>query len=235
MQVPHQIIAGDGAIPFNTQFFHDDYDDVPGFDDVYEGDAGGPNATASSAEDQDLLAATQGQGRRVRPEFVNYTKRAKRVDVRKLKENIWKNLNIVVSHGQKDEEGDASMVSYFIFLNVVDVDLIWVTTQNTLPPTDPSEARVFDSVISGLHQSYPREKMEEISTSFCFICLLHLANEQGLKIEIGTRNDGGGGAEGGRVGDLWGLKVGRTLTRLVTETINSCCQVFRDPDASPAA
>ena len=25
--------------------------------------------------------------------------------------------------------------------------------------------------------------MEEISTSFCFICLLHLANEQGLKIE----------------------------------------------------
>jgi len=25
--------------------------------------------------------------------------------------------------------------------------------------------------------------MEEISTSFCFICLLHLANEQGLKLE----------------------------------------------------
>lgn len=24
--------------------------------------------------------------------------------------------------------------------------------------------------------------MEEISTSFCFICLLHLANEQGLRI-----------------------------------------------------
>lgn len=26
--------------------------------------------------------------------------------------------------------------------------------------------------------------MDEISTSFCFICLLHLANEQGLKIEV---------------------------------------------------
>lgn len=25
--------------------------------------------------------------------------------------------------------------------------------------------------------------MEEISTSFCFICLLHLANEQGLRIQ----------------------------------------------------
>jgi condensin complex subunit 2 len=51
---------------------------------------------ADSGE-QDLLAATQGQTRRVRPEFVNYAKRAKRVDVRKLKENIWKGLNIDVS------------------------------------------------------------------------------------------------------------------------------------------
>jgi condensin complex subunit 2 len=30
---------------------------------------------------------------------------------------------------------------------------------------------------------YPQEKMEEISTSFCFICLLHLANEKGLRIQ----------------------------------------------------
>lgn len=28
--------------------------------------------------------------------------------------------------------------------------------------------------------------MEEISTSFCFICLLHLANEQGLQIQDAT-------------------------------------------------
>lgn len=27
--------------------------------------------------------------------------------------------------------------------------------------------------------------MEEISTSFCFICLLHLANEEGLRIQSG--------------------------------------------------
>jgi condensin complex subunit 2 len=74
-------------------------------------------------------------------------------------------------------------------------------------PTDPSEARQFDSVITNLQQSYPQEKMEEISTSFCFICLLHLANERGLKIEVGekeTRDE----EEGERgVGDLWGLKV----------------------------
>ena len=54
---------------------------------------------------------------------------------------------------------------------------------NQPPPTDPSESRQFSQVISGLQKSYPKDKMEEISTSFCFICLLHLANEQGLKLE----------------------------------------------------
>jgi len=52
-----------------------------------------------------------------------------------------------------------------------------------LEPTDPLEAQQFSQVITGLQKSYPRDKMEEISTSFCFICLLHLANEQGLKLE----------------------------------------------------
>jgi len=121
--LPIKPAADGGAIPFNTQFFHDDYDDGPGFDDVYEGDAAGPVET-TSAEDQDLLAATQGQGRKIRPEFVNYTKRAKRVDVRKLKENIWKGLNIVVSHGKPvDEEGDVSMVSVFIYPSWWNTDL----------------------------------------------------------------------------------------------------------------
>jgi condensin complex subunit 2 len=31
--------------------------------------------------------------------------------------------------------------------------------------------------------------MSEISTSFCFICLLHLANEEGLKLETARFGD----------------------------------------------
>jgi hypothetical protein len=85
------MLAGDGSsIPFNTQFFHDDDDDGPGFDDGFDGDLAG----TADPEEQDLLANTQGKTRRVRPEFIKYTKRAKRVDVRKLKENIWKGLKI---------------------------------------------------------------------------------------------------------------------------------------------
>ncbi|KAJ7113713.1 condensin complex subunit 2/barren [Mycena crocata] len=193
--------AGGGAIPFNTQFFHDDYDDGPGFNDDYDdGEGGAPEVEPG---EQDLLAATQGKTRRVKPEFVNYAKRAKRVDVRKLKDNIWKGLDIVVA--QPKEEDDT-----------MDVD------PDEPTPTDPSEARVFSSVISGLQRSYPREKMEEISTSFCFICLLHLANEQGLKLESNVDDDPAPMVaeveeDVKKVGNIWDLKI------------------YRDPEATQSA
>jgi condensin complex subunit 2 len=65
----------------------------------------------AEAGEQDLLASTQGQSRRVRPQFVNYAKRAKRVDVRKLKDNIWKGLKIVVP--QSDRQEMVSEYAYF--------------------------------------------------------------------------------------------------------------------------
>ena len=45
--------------------------------------------------------------------------------------------------------------------------------------------------------------MEEISTSFCFICLLHLANERGLKLDTGVDDV----SEDHPVGNIWDLKV----------------------------
>lgn len=98
-------------MPFNTQFLNeDDYDDGPGLDDDYGGGDDGLRTT----EEEDLLAATQGRLKRTRPEFVKYAKKAKRVDVRRLKENIWKSLDIVVDHKAKEEDeedaGDNSML-----------------------------------------------------------------------------------------------------------------------------
>ena len=37
--------------------------------------------------------------------------------------------------------------------------------------------------MNDLQQVYPKQVMDDISTSYCFICLLHLANEKGLTIE----------------------------------------------------
>lgn len=34
-----------------------------------------------------------------------------------------------------------------------------------------------------LQRVYPKPVMDDISTSYCFICLLHLANEKGLVID----------------------------------------------------
>lgn len=180
-------------LPFDTQFFHDN-DDVPDFEedlpmggDEFEGavgmdnlpdDAGAPVGAMAGEkragdEEDDLLAATQTQIRRARPQFVNYAKKAKRVDVKKLKENIWRELAIdklpvkkprrqAIEDSDEEEEVEPEAVE------------------------TSSDAKQFTSVILGLRKIYPEDKMEEISTSFCFICLLHLANEEGLRISEGA-------------------------------------------------
>ena len=51
------------------------------------------------------------------------------------------------------------------------------------PPTKFYEApQKFTSVMNNLQQVYPKQAMTDISTSYCFICLLHLANEKGLML-----------------------------------------------------
>ena len=59
--------------------------------------------------------------------------------------------------------------------------------------------------------------MEEISTSFCFICLLHLANEQGLKLESTAEDspppvemdeaEDEVSPEDKKIGNIWDIKV----------------------------
>lgn len=72
----------------------------------------------------------------------------------------------------------------------------------------PEEHKTFDNIITTLRTSYPRDKMSEISTSFCFICLLHLANEEGLKLES-ARFDGLEGEDVGCQG-VWEMDLPST-------------------------
>ena len=85
--------------------------------------------------------------------------------------------------------------------------------------------------------------MEEISTSFCFICLLHLANERGLKLD--GEDDGGLGAK------MSGLQLSKSSARRMMdeddpdyedpETAEDrvgdiwALRIYRDPDAIPSA
>lgn len=109
------VVDGDDqSIPFNTQFFHDDDDDGegPGFDDGDDGEGMGLAAPGADGDEPDLMTTLAGTSRRVRPQYVNYTKKAKRVDVRRLKENIWKSLDIKVPN---PKDPDESMVRIFYF------------------------------------------------------------------------------------------------------------------------
>lgn len=105
--ITHLADGDDQAIPFNTQFFHDDFDDDgdgPGFDDGDDGGGIGSSIPGAGGDEPDLMAALAGNSRRVRPQYVNYTKKAKRVDVRKLKENIWKSLHIRAPNSKGPDE-----------------------------------------------------------------------------------------------------------------------------------
>ncbi|MCO5573432.1 hypothetical protein L7F22_027203 [Adiantum nelumboides] len=179
--------AGMPEVPFDTQFFHED--DDGGFDPMGEATE---NALALEPEDEEELA-TQAL-KRIRPEFVNYAKKAKRVDVRKLKDNIWRELAIFAGEdeeedpetsaeqsgsGMGDESGRHSTPKPG---DTMDLD------KSALVKRDPTDPRSFDAVLSGLRKLYPKDRMDEISTSFCFICLLHLANEEGLRIQTGSND-----------------------------------------------
>ncbi|CAH0026660.1 unnamed protein product [Clonostachys rhizophaga] len=99
------------------------------------------------------------QTRRIRPEYVQYARVAKKVDVRRLKEEIWRGMafdDLETPPTPADDEPLPGM-------------------------GDPSLK--FTSVMNGLKTAYPPKMMNDISTSFCFISLLHLANEKGLVIE----------------------------------------------------
>ncbi|KAI9681634.1 MAG: hypothetical protein M1829_000832 [Trizodia sp. TS-e1964] len=96
------------------------------------------------------------QSRRIRPEYVQYARVAKKVDVRRLKEEMWRGMGIA---GVEE-----------------------IPSKSSPPPTTEGPLK-FTTVMNNLQGVYNKQTMADISTSYCFICLLHLANEKGLAIE----------------------------------------------------
>jgi condensin complex subunit 2 len=162
--------------------------------------AGGEDKTGIVAGGFGAQLVTQG-GRRLRPEYVNYARVAKKVDVRRLKENLWKSIEptfnlspvIPLTLSQQPEEVEK------------DPDAMDIDDPEPPPPmtmvdsTDGNKAQdlKFTTLMNSLQQVYPESAMKDISTSYCFICLLHLANERGLVLEgesglreISVRRDG---------------------------------------------
>ncbi|KAK2601705.1 hypothetical protein QQS21_004693 [Conoideocrella luteorostrata] len=183
----------DTALPegdYDANFFQDDGLPFPGGDDGDDDDLDFADAREHLSPDGDpgmteaggMTAMLGGETftnaafghtlvtstRRIRPEYVNYARKATKVDVRRLKQEIWKGMAFDQLEGKP------------------------VKRESMSAPADPDEKPQaseddptlnFTEVMNGLQSVYPKTAMNDISTSFCFICLLHLANEKGLVID----------------------------------------------------
>ncbi|KAI3406674.2 BRN1 [Candida oxycetoniae] len=159
----------------NTEMPHASMTDGGGADGGASGGGGGGgagaggvgDAGASGGESQSQYISSQiprlneGLITKRKSEFVNFSRVAKRVDIKLLKDNIWK----AILEGRFSENEDSDQ--------------------------DNSVLRSikFDEVIKRIKKMYKAEQFKELSTSFCFICVLHLANEHGLSIESNDQND----------------------------------------------
>ncbi|EEP82924.1 conserved hypothetical protein [Uncinocarpus reesii 1704] len=129
--------------------------------------------------------APQGSlGRRVRRPL----RVAKKVDVRRLKEVMWKGMGdrLIASSFSSASPSAAVATSPPAPVsdpNTTSADLNSEASTQHNPSSDESENLRFTNIINNLQGSYPEQAMRDISTSYCFICLLHLANEKGLVLE----------------------------------------------------
>jgi len=212
----------DAGLPFVGGMPDDDEDDEhgpAGFTDAREMLSPPPSSTETPGSTADHQAAqsrtemlpgsfgsqlvTQG-GTRLRPEYVNYARVAKKVDVRRLKENMWMGMSesLMASMDGKESPEDTNGPPTPARTEPDgdgDVDMMDVDAPEEMAPKaaarlddkmlDKVPELKFTDMIGDLRKVYPEQQMRDISTSYCFICLLHLANEKGLVLD-GGREEG---------------------------------------------
>lgn len=130
---------------------------------------------------------TQG-GRRARPDYVNYARVAKKVDVRRLKNEMWKGMGeqLIAATEFSSASQPGAVSSDAPTEPESEADMPPPPTPQASSPEQPAnkDGRLrFTQIMNSLKASYPTETLRDISTSFGFICLLHLANEEGLVLE----------------------------------------------------
>lgn len=182
----------------NTQIYNDyveDDEDEYGFQDP--GFYGGPGIGGigldglldGDGDGNDYASQLVSQPKRVKATFINFSKTAKKVDVKKLKDNIWKELtaqSLKRQPGADDLDRRRNKKKANMDLDGEDEGRDVEEQPNTEDEEDyidyVKKEQKFTEVIGGLSKVYPEQKLREISVPFCFICLLHLANEKNLSI-----------------------------------------------------
>lgn len=141
-------------------------------------------------DDDDGYDGVVGLGeapKRVEPVDIGYARVAKKVDVRTLKSGLWarlcgeKSLNCSstpskpfedVSTASPEEEGG-------------EVQGEQVKSKGILEGGEVAEERL-QNVVRDMKQFVPTQSLPDVTLPYVFICLLHLANEKGLRIEAAS-------------------------------------------------
>lgn len=105
---------------------------------------------------------------------INYAKFAKKVDVRVLKNTIWQEVSVSAPSSIKTEKKDERKHS-----RDDDDDDFKPKKEDAL--VVKGDALSFKGTIASLHGRLPADAMKSVSIPYCFICLLHLANEKDLQ------------------------------------------------------
>ncbi len=135
----------------------DDYDDYDAFPSVAP-------LTITDFESQKPAQFSQQMVAAPRFTFapqLNYARVAKRVDIAKLKATLWQDF-LDNTNAVKQKESPI---------------------KKHLKMENNDSSNTFSHLISNLSKSYPTEALAEVSVPYCFICLLHLANENNLEIK----------------------------------------------------
>ena len=176
--------------------------------------------SSSSSQGPPLAFGSQlvTQGRRFRPEYVRFAKVAKKVDVKRLKDAMWAGLmgegldervgSVPDGRGRAGEGGLPTPESTPEPEDDHGDEDEDKTVHDTLDPVTVGDGGggsgiKFSSIMAGLKSRYDKQSYADISTSYGFICLLHLCNEQGLELkgngeltELTIVRDRGGGGGG---------------------------------------
>ncbi|SCU97594.1 LADA_0H07096g1_1 [Lachancea dasiensis] len=111
---------------------------------------------------------------------VTYSRVSKKVDIKKLKDNIWNSINnelkSMESQGPdkafekspEQDQGDEELGS---------------SDQRTTEGPQTAINMKFTEITDRIATMYTGDRKKDLSTSFCFICLLHLANEHGFTVD----------------------------------------------------
>ena len=165
-------------VGFHDEEFNMMYDDGGGESYCEEGDDGQGFALASETDgnfvDADDFEVKNIEGvRKVEKIQVGYARVAKKVDVRRLKKDLWTEVEEKISSGQVEQTQGTE--------NIASNETWGKTMEISVPDEVPSMHHVsFQETVQELEMS---QNQSEVTVPFYFICILHLANEKCLKLD----------------------------------------------------